>query len=144
MVCLLTADLHRKPAVEGHQIRDHQIRDPFLPAVFLLSEIPIFGIQRKKNFALLCSFLAGLPSMEGSLLCIFQWISVSWGLLWINLIVWDVSVLHPILQGRQRHGLGLLSKALFFPIAHLRVYQLPKRKSWKTGLLMPPKETAAA
>jgi hypothetical protein len=32
----LTADLHRKPAVEGHQIRD-----PFLPAMFLLSEIPI-------------------------------------------------------------------------------------------------------
>jgi hypothetical protein len=89
-------------------------------------------------------FLAGLLSMEGSLLSLFQWISVSWGLLWINLIVWDVSVLHPILQGRQRHGLGLLSKALFFPIAHLRVYQLPKRKSWKTGLLMPPKETAAA
>ena len=113
--------------MEGHQIRDHQIRDPFLPAVFFL-----------------CSFLAGLLSMEGSLLCLFQWISVSWGLLWINLIVWDVSVLHPILQGRQRHGLGLLSKALFFPIAHLRVYQLPKRKSWKTGLLMPPKETAAA
>jgi hypothetical protein len=31
-------------------------RDPFLPTVFLLSAIPIFGIQRKKNFALLCSF----------------------------------------------------------------------------------------
>ncbi len=72
----------------------------------LPSEIPIFGIQRKKNFALLCSFLADLPSMEGSLLCLFQWISVSWGLLWINLIVWDVSVLHPILQGHTRRQGG--------------------------------------
>ncbi len=26
----------------------------------------------------------------------------------------------------------------------LRFYQLPKRKSWETGLLTPPKETAAA
>jgi hypothetical protein len=50
-------------------------------------------------------------------------------------------------SGFLRHGWNFdfcQKHCLFLYFAHLRVYQLPKRKSRKTGLLTPPKETAAA
>ncbi len=48
--------------MEGHQIRDHQIRDPFLPAVFLLSEFPNITTEEEFRSPL---FLPGWSPLNG-------------------------------------------------------------------------------